>query len=232
MLNNIEIVKIINNQPMTDSLKIAEVFGKRHSDVLNSIKSLKCSEEFTERNFSLSEYIDTTGKSNPMYNITKDGFVFLVMGYTGEKACQFKELYIKRFNEMEQQLKQLVPTNLKDALLLAYQQQCQIEEQQQLIEQQQPKVQFYDEVMKSKDFIDMSEVAKCLNKNIGRNKLFKILKEQGVLRFNNEPYQKYVDNGFFKIETNSYTKNNETRIYLKTVVSQAGVEFINKLIEK
>ena len=105
MLNNIEIVEIINNQPITNSLKIAEVFNKRHADVLNSVKSLKCSEEFTKRNFSLSEYSDTTGKSNPMYNITKDGFVFLVMGYTGEKACRFKEAYINAFNQMEQQLK-------------------------------------------------------------------------------------------------------------------------------
>lgn len=105
MLNNIEIVEIINNQPMTNSLKIAEVFSKRHDAVLRDIKKLKCSQEFNLHNFVEVNYAHTNGATYPMYNITKDGFVFLVMGYTGEKACQFKELYIKTFNKMEQDLK-------------------------------------------------------------------------------------------------------------------------------
>lgn len=82
MINNINLVEIVDNKPTTTSLKIAEVFGKRHDNVLNCIKSLKCSKEFTALNFKESSYTDSTGKINPMYNITKDGFVFLVMGYT------------------------------------------------------------------------------------------------------------------------------------------------------
>lgn len=105
MINNVEIVEIINNQPMTNSLKIAEVFGKRHKNILSGIKSLKCSQEFNELNFKLVNYTDCKGEQRPMYNITKDGFVFLVMGYTGEKACRFKELYIKTFNEMAEKLR-------------------------------------------------------------------------------------------------------------------------------
>jgi Rha family phage regulatory protein len=105
------LVSIVDNQTTTTSLKIAEYFGKDHSKVLSKIKSLDCSQEFTQANFGVSNYIDDSGKSNPMYNITKDGFVFLTMGFTGAKASKFKEQYIAEFNRMEAQLKnQLQPT--------------------------------------------------------------------------------------------------------------------------
>ncbi|HCT1794147.1 TPA: Rha family transcriptional regulator, partial [Acinetobacter baumannii] len=93
-------VFIQNDQIKTDSLKVAEIFGKPHKDVLQKIKTLDCSEEFTERNFSLSDYLDKSGRSLPMYEMTKDGFIFLAMGYTGSKAAQIKEAYIKAFNQM------------------------------------------------------------------------------------------------------------------------------------
>ena len=56
------------------------------------------------RNFAQSEYINEQGHSQPHYIMTRDGFTFLVMGYTGEKAAQFKEAYIEQFNRMEQEL--------------------------------------------------------------------------------------------------------------------------------
>ncbi|ENV29094.1 Rha family transcriptional regulator [Acinetobacter baumannii] len=97
-------VFIQNDQIKTDSLKVAEIFGKPHKDVLQKIKTLDCSEEFTERNFSLSDYLDKSGRSLPMYEMTKDGFIFLAMGYTGAKAAQIKEAYIKAFNQMAELL--------------------------------------------------------------------------------------------------------------------------------
>ena len=83
-------VFIQNDQIKTDSLKVAEVFGKPHKDVLQKIKSLDCSSDFTERNFSLSEYEDKSGRALPMYEMTKDGFVFLAMSFTGANSSQFK----------------------------------------------------------------------------------------------------------------------------------------------
>lgn len=101
----VEIAKI-NKEEVTvvSSLDVAETFMKRHSDVLRDIDSLQCSKEFTERNFALSSYRDSSGKSNKAYVMTKDGFTLLVMGYTGEKAMKFKEAYIKQFNAMEKLL--------------------------------------------------------------------------------------------------------------------------------
>lgn len=94
-------VKLVHGQAITTSLKVAEVFGKRHTDVLRTIRNLECSPEFTERNFALSEYADTTGRKLPMYTITRDGFAFLASGFTGKEAAQWKEKYIAAFNELE-----------------------------------------------------------------------------------------------------------------------------------
>lgn len=101
----VEVTKIKNEEvTVVTSLDIAETFSKRHADVLRDIEKLECSKEFTERNFALSSYKDSSGKSNKQYIITRDGFTMLVMGYTGEKAMKFKEGYIRQFNAMEKAL--------------------------------------------------------------------------------------------------------------------------------
>lgn len=101
----VEIIKIHKEDTTAvTSLDVAEAFSKRHADVLRDIENLQCSEEFTQRNFALSSYKDASGKSNKEYLITRDGFVMLVMGYTGEKAMKFKEGYIRQFNAMEKAL--------------------------------------------------------------------------------------------------------------------------------
>jgi len=95
-----EIVFCENQEALTTSLLIANKFNKRHSDILRAIKNIQCSAEFSQRNFALAEYIDHQGKLRPVYRITKDGLVFLVMGFTGKDAAKFKEDYINAFNEM------------------------------------------------------------------------------------------------------------------------------------
>lgn len=99
-------VTIENGRAVTTSVAIAEFFGKRHERVLDKIRNLDCSAKFTEHNFVSSEYTDSTGRKLPMYQITKHGFVFLVMGFTGKKAAAFKEAYIAEFDRMEAGLHQ------------------------------------------------------------------------------------------------------------------------------
>ncbi|ENB5053436.1 Rha family transcriptional regulator, partial [Escherichia coli] len=93
-------VTIENGRAVTTSIAIAEFFGKRHERVLDKIRNLDCSAKFTEHNFVSSEYTDSTSRKLPMYQITKNGFVFLVMGFTGKKAAAFKEAYIAEFDRM------------------------------------------------------------------------------------------------------------------------------------
>ena len=95
-----------------------------------------------------------------------------------------------------------------------------------------PKVEFYDQVANSEDLIEMSEVAKTLAfNNFGRNKIFQLLRVDSILRQNNQPYQNYVDQGYFKlIEQKVELPNSEIKINLKTLVTQKGLDFIRKVI--
>lgn len=77
-----------------NSREVAEVFGKRHCDVLRDIRRLECSAEFHRSNFGPNEINDLTGTSTESVDMTRDGLTFLVMGFTGAKAAQFKEAYI------------------------------------------------------------------------------------------------------------------------------------------
>lgn len=102
-----ELVILRKNETVTTSLKVAETFHKRHDSVIRDIRNLECSKEFTSHNFVESRYKDRTGKYNPMFYITKDGFMFLAMGYRGKKAARFKEAYIAEFNRMHDLLTEL-----------------------------------------------------------------------------------------------------------------------------
>lgn len=89
-MNNQNLVLLKNGKAITTSLLIAEYFGKEHSKVLRDIRELKCSSEFNQSNFGLVEYVDLKGEKRPYYEITRDGFTILVMGYTGQEAMKFK----------------------------------------------------------------------------------------------------------------------------------------------
>ena len=105
-----------------DSLYVAEFFEKNHKEVLRDIRNIVApnsglSKEFAERNFALGSYKDKQNQKRPCYYLTRDGFTILVMGYTGKKALRFKELYIRRFNEMEELIKSLVKARTEFPLL-------------------------------------------------------------------------------------------------------------------
>lgn len=99
------------------SLYVAAFFKKEHNKVMRDIRELDCSEEFRLSNYGQSSYTNAQGKKQPYYCMTRDGFVFLAMGYRGKKAAAFKELYIKRFNRMEEIIKTLVTARKEFPLL-------------------------------------------------------------------------------------------------------------------
>lgn len=103
------------------------------------------------------------------------------------------------------------------------------------IEEMQPKVDFYDDVADSTNTCDMQTVAKLLNyKDVGRNTLFEILRENKILQYDNIPYQKYVDRGWFRLIETKYhdKKTSEPRVSFKTVVFQKGIEKISNLLKE
>lgn len=95
---------VSDKRVLVSSRSVAMVFGKRHDKVLRDIRELGCSEEFRLSNFGESSYRNEQGREMPEFLMTRDGFAFLAMGYTGEKAAKFKEMYIAAFNAMEEAL--------------------------------------------------------------------------------------------------------------------------------
>lgn len=239
-----KLVFIDNSRPVTDSLIVADTFGKRHADVMRDIRNLECSEEFNQRNFAQIEYTDESNRTYPKYLITQDGFSFLVMGYTGKEAARFKEMYIGEFNRMRDELLSAVnqPSyQIDDPIKRATKWIDEERERQALLalnrereeqlRSQEPKVALYDTAMSAVNNITMEKVAKSLG--TGRNNLFKLLREKKILRENNLPYQEYMDRGYFDVRQYSIT-HFTTGIENKhqTLVTPKGVAYIHKILNE
>jgi Rha family phage regulatory protein len=118
-------VVALDGRPVVSSRKVAEVFHREHKSVLEAIRNCSCSEDFGRQNFRQSYYKNEQNKKQPEVLITKDGFAFIVMGFTGKKAACFKEAYINRFNEMERYIEsraisRLESRELTDAVQLLH----------------------------------------------------------------------------------------------------------------
>ena len=95
------LVRLSGNRLITTSLAVSQHFQRNHKDVLRAIQSIDCSAEFNKRNFTPITYTDGRGRQKPAYEITRDGFSFLCMGFTGAVAAAWKEKYIAAFNALE-----------------------------------------------------------------------------------------------------------------------------------
>lgn len=164
---------------ITTSLIVAQVFGKRNADVLRDVRNLHCSEDFKQRNFAfmveMKELPQGGAQKCEWCEMTKDGFSFLVMGYTGQKAGEFKENFITEFNKREALLKsddyilmrsQQILTKRVEAQEQKIKQLTVIKEQQQAqIEANAPRVRFSQAVETSDRSILIGELAKILKQN-------------------------------------------------------------------
>ena len=240
-----------NGVVMTSSRRIAEVFGKEHKHVIRNIEeNLKY---FTKPNFGLSEYTDNSGKKNKMYLLDRDFTSFIIMGFTGEKAKEWKVKYINAFNMMENMLKNGTQLTEEEKLKLQLFSKDSLEvvqahnkllelatkPLQDKIEQDKPLVTYASEVIESKDSIDMNEFAKLLKDlNIfakGRNLLFEWLRSQKILMgypHKNIPYQKYMNMKLFELQQCTKQTAYGVKLYNKTLVTPKGqVYIVEKLKE-
>ena len=213
-MNKLNLVTLTDNsnQPVTTSKKIAEVFEKEHRNVLRDIDSLKDVLNFEQMFFETTEP-DSYGRHQRVYQINRDGFSLLAMGFTGQKALEWKVKYIEAFNSMEEQLN--TPEIQMAHGLLAAQKLIErkdklIAEQKQVIEEQRPKALFADAVSTSKTSILIGDLAKLICQNgieIGQKRLFAWLRENGYLiktgNSKNMPMQRYIEQGLFEIKESS-----------------------------
>jgi anti-repressor protein len=235
-----KLVYIDNKRPITDSLIIAETFGKEHRNVLRDIRDLECSKEFSLLNFEQTTYTALNGQAYEKYLITQDGFSFLVMGYTGKEAARFKEMYINEFNLMKNELNKplyVLPQSYAEALRLAADLSDRTIALEAKIEADRPRLIFAESLEVSNDSILIGQLAKLLKQNgidIGQNRLFEILREDGYLMNRGErrnmPSQRSMDLKLMEIKVGSRSSVSEgTKTTQTAKITGKGIMyFINK----
>ncbi|MEC4924076.1 Rha family transcriptional regulator [Escherichia coli] len=119
-----DLVMVAGDSVLTTSVKVAEFFGKSHKNVLRKIRQIisECPDDFARLNFEPTDFIDKNGDIQPMFNMTKDGYMLVVMGFTGKAAMKMKVAYIQAFNWMAELIRQGV-ANLeaaRNAVMLEY----------------------------------------------------------------------------------------------------------------
>lgn len=90
--------------PISDSLRVAAAFGRRHDSILRAYDNLTCEAEFRHHNFAEATYVDAQGKPRRCMLLTKAGFLLLTLGFTGQKAAGYKTQFIRYFEQLEAQL--------------------------------------------------------------------------------------------------------------------------------
>ena len=236
-----QLVFIEGNQVVTDSLTVAEVFGKRHDTVLRDIRNLDSSKEFNHHNFAEVDYQDDRNRTYKKYLIKRDGLTFLVFGYTGAKAAIFKEKYIAEFNRMENELQRLNQPSymIDDPISRAKRWITEEEERQRLqhtLQIQQPLINFAESCMASEKSLLVRELAKLASKkgiSIGEKRLFQKLREWKMILANkNEPYQEYIDRGYFEIAQGVRQVNGQSKSWLTIRITPKGQAFIIDKLRK
>ena len=222
------VIKSLKGVGVTRSFMVAEIFDRRHDNVLRDINNLHCSDDFRLRNFE--EKLKTTDlghgrqREDPYYEITKDGFSFLVMGYTGEKAAKFKEDFIEAFNKNEALLKD-EDYIMEEAMRIATSRVKRLEErlrakeievenkdrtielQESSLKTQAPKVEYHDRVLQSTTAWTITTIAKEMG--LTAIKLNKLLCDKGIQFYRDKHwvlYAHHANKGYTATRTFAYTK--------------------------
>lgn len=239
-----DLTTINNGQVVVSSRQIAENFEKEHKNVLRDIENLTAQISAVKNMFHLTSYINERGREYPEYLMNRDGFSILVMGFTGQKALEWKLKYIEAFNKMEKMLTTQAPSyQIMDPIERA---QAWIKEQEQKkeleghIEELKPKALFADSVTASKTSILVGDLAKLIKQNgheIGQNRLFEILRTSGFLIRKkgsafNMPTQRSMEQELFQIKETVITHSDGHTTINKTpkVTGKGQIYFVNKFL--
>lgn len=201
-----------------------------HSDVSTMLRSVDDNEKLIQTMFA-------SGQGREMWFLTEDGLYEVLMLSRKKIAKEFKK-----------QVKEILKTIRKNGmyakeelldnpdLLLDVISKLKVEREEKLAAQKQlayqaPKVAAYNTILESKNAMYIREVAKLLNSpEWGERRLFRFLKNAGVLMENNEPYQKYIDRGYFRVVARTYKVYDEVRTGKVTLVLPKGIDYILKLV--
>lgn len=248
MINNNLTVQNINGALVVSSRQVAEDFGKAHSSVVvRAIENLKESLETSVQNcthlFIEATYQDSYGREQKEYLLTRDGFSLVVMGFTGAKALQWKLKYIEAFNKMKEALmeqKPKLPTNFKEALLCLVQAEEEKEalllenaQVKQIAEENLEKAQAFDNIFEKTEGFDVETVAKAFGiKGLGRNNLFRYLKDIEWLDKKNKPKQITIDRGYVVAIPYTFKRGDSNINAIKTLLTEKGIRALYRRLSE
>ncbi|KAA6303123.1 MAG: hypothetical protein EZS26_000726 [Candidatus Ordinivivax streblomastigis] len=226
---------------VTNSLLVAQKFGKQHKDVLEKVRSLTAENSAVLSMFYETIYCNEQNKQQPLFVMNRDGFSLLVMGFTGKEALKFKVDFITAFNKMEEMIKSAtnqIPQSFSEALKLAYIQQEQIELQQRQLEEEAPKVAFANAIISAESSCLIGELAKLITQNgisIGQNRLFEWMRNNGYIGKTGERYnipnQQYIEQGLFELKKGIKSINGVLHTTITPKVTGKGqLYFISKFL--
>lgn len=245
-----KLVFIENDRPLTDSLNVAEAFGKEHKNVMRDIsnqiqKLIEAKQsEFVTLNFERISYRDGLNREQYKYLLTEDAFAMVTMAYTTVEAMTFKVRFISQFNEMKIQIlnnRFKLPQTFSEALRALATSEEEKQKLQLKIETDKPLVHFAEALQISEDAILIGEFAKVLKQNgvnIGQNRLFQLLREEGYLIKSGEQYnmptQRSMDMKLFEIKVGSRNSSDGTIKITRTpkITGKGQIYFMNKFKQK
>lgn len=228
-----ELVKTQANYHGMSSKKIAERTGKDHKNVIRDIKTMIADLEKDGSNLSHNDYQELKDQRGYVSEILLNERLTLCLASGYSTAVRMN--LIDDWADMKRQPGNgfETPKTYIEALKELTQSLEAKEKLQIELQAARPAVDFYNAVTDSKDAIAIGEVAKILDMGYGQNKLFQFLRDQHILSSKNQPYQQYIDCGYFRVIEQKYTgKDGTAHINIKTLVFQKGLDYIRKLIIK
>lgn len=235
-----QLVFIDNGRAVTDSLTVADCFGKRHADVLRDIEvQLEKLNQAGERKWGLSNFAQThyqhpqNKQFYRKYLLTEDAFALVAMSYVTPEAMKMKVKFIQEFKRMKEQLLVLnAPSYMIEDPIKRAERWIEEQREKQALEQKlalaQPKIEQHDRFLSGENYQKVGEVAKILG--YGRNNFFKKLRQMGLLMNDNTPYQKYIDRGYFVVKEKPIQMGDQIINKPQTYITAKGIAYIDKLL--
>jgi anti-repressor protein len=209
------------------SREIADLTGKRHDNVKRDVEKMIA--ELGEDILKFEGiYSDSMNRDQTEYRLDRELTETLLLGYSAPLRLKV----IRRLRELEERISgsnvsYLIPKSLPEALRLAADLADKVEEQKALIGNLEPKAEFHDAVALAINCQTVQEAAKVLG--TGQNRLFKRLREIGLLMADNQPYQTAIEAGYFRMVEKQYKdKRGESHTYTQTLVTGKGLSYIQR----
>ena len=207
------------------SRTIAELTGKSHYNVLRDIRDMEDAyvEVFgDELKFELVTYRASNGEMRPEYKLTKSQTLFIVSGYDSVVRAKIQQRW--EHLEATRRTDQITLPSRTELALQVYEALAELDQANETIALQAPKVEFVEEVFEAPDLFSVGTVAKMIG--TGQNKLFAKLRARRVLKSNNEPYQTFVERGYFKTKGTLVGSARFPKVVSQTMVTTRGLAWI------